>query len=162
MTDHRCGLPSPEAKKTKSSSRFSVSNMMASLGPRDAVGPHANNSVQMGSQYGKTRVFMALRLRREASCAQGVVRRRRPPLRAAQSEILRVLPPRPGNSRQPKALRGNRFRRARAADQYLQKSARKQTAKESRWEERVGRFGPCVQIPRQVERCTVLGPRPQG
>jgi hypothetical protein len=39
----------PEAKKTKSSSRLSVSNVMASVGPRDAVGPHANNSMQIGS-----------------------------------------------------------------------------------------------------------------
>ena len=41
MTNHRCGLPSPEAKKIKSSSRFAVSNVMASVGPRDAVEPHA-------------------------------------------------------------------------------------------------------------------------
>jgi hypothetical protein len=53
MTNHRCGLPSPEAKKTKSSSRFAVSNVMASVGPRDAVGPHANNSMQIGSRHGK-------------------------------------------------------------------------------------------------------------
>jgi len=38
-----------------------VSNVMASVGPRDAVGPHANNSMQNGSQYGKTRVFTAVR-----------------------------------------------------------------------------------------------------
>jgi hypothetical protein len=50
----------------------------------------------------------------------------------------------PGNRRRPKARRGDRFRRARAADQNLKKSARKQTAKGSRWEEWLGRFGPCA------------------
>jgi hypothetical protein len=90
-------------------------------------------------------------LRREASRAQGVVRYRRPPLRATQSGILRILPPRLGNRRRPNARRG-----VRAADQYLQKFARKQTAKRNRWEELGDRFGPCVQIPRQVERYTVL------
>jgi hypothetical protein len=64
MTNHSPGPPSPEAAKSKSSSRFAESNAMASAGLRDAVvGPHANNkSTQSGSKYGKTGVFTALAL----------------------------------------------------------------------------------------------------
>src|SRR5204863_3127733 len=124
----------------------------------------------------------ALRLRREASPAQGVVRRRRSPLRVAQSGIHRGPLPRSGNRRRPKVYRRDRLgkfrfvrkgfaaqrRRVRltsltawAPDQYLRESARKQTAKEIRREELEACFCPCA-LPRQVERCTVLGPEPQG
>jgi hypothetical protein len=63
MTNHSPGLPSPEAAKSKSSSRFAVSNVMTSAGPRDAVGPHAiKRNTQSGGKYGKTRVFTPLPL----------------------------------------------------------------------------------------------------
>jgi len=58
--------------------------------------------------------------RREALTARSVVRHQQVPLRAAQSGTHRVLPPPLGNRRLPKARRGDRFRRARAADQYPQ------------------------------------------
>jgi hypothetical protein len=60
MTNHSPGLPSPEAAKSKSSSRVAVSNGMASAGLGDAVGPHANKkTTQNGGRHGKTRVFTA-------------------------------------------------------------------------------------------------------
>src|SRR5882757_4681641 len=165
MTDHRCGPPSPKAAKSKSPGRSAVSNVTALVGPRDAVGPHANNSRQNGSRYGKPRFFTTLRLPRAASPAQGVVRRRRPPLRVAQSGIHRGPLPRPGNRRRPKTRRRDRLdqlrfvrndfaaqrRRvrltsltARAPDQYLKRSAREQTANEIRWGELEACFRPCA------------------
>jgi hypothetical protein len=44
------GLPSPDTAKSKSSSRAAVSNVTASAELRDAVGPHANRSMQIGSK----------------------------------------------------------------------------------------------------------------
>jgi hypothetical protein len=87
MTDHRCGLPPPEAKKTKSSSRFAVSNVMESVGPPDAVGPHANKSMQMGSRQGKYRVFTVLR-RRQALPTRSVVRHLQAPWRQRNQEPI--------------------------------------------------------------------------
>jgi hypothetical protein len=67
MINHSPGPPSPETAKSKSSSRFAESNVMASAGLRDAVvGPHANKSTQSGSKYGKTGVFTTLLLGRSA------------------------------------------------------------------------------------------------
>jgi hypothetical protein len=63
MTNHSPALAAFEAAKSKSSSCLAVSNVMASAGPRDAVGPHANKkNTQNGSRYGKTRAFTALPL----------------------------------------------------------------------------------------------------
>jgi hypothetical protein len=53
MIDHLSGPPLPEAPKSKSSSRSAVSNVTASAEGRDAVGPHANKSMQIGSRHGK-------------------------------------------------------------------------------------------------------------
>src|ERR1700731_2343342 len=60
MTNHSPVLPSPELAKSKSSSRFAVSKVMASGGLRDAVESHAvKNHTQSGSRYGRTRAFTA-------------------------------------------------------------------------------------------------------
>src|SRR5260221_12541087 len=60
MTNHSPVPPSPELAKSKSSSRFAVSKVMASAGLRDAVAPHAvKKSTQSGSRYGRARDFMA-------------------------------------------------------------------------------------------------------
>jgi hypothetical protein len=53
MTDHLPGPPSPEEAKSKSASRSAVSNMTASAELRDAVGPHANKSAQIGNRQGE-------------------------------------------------------------------------------------------------------------
>jgi hypothetical protein len=63
MTSHSPGLLLPEAAKSKSSSGFAVSNVMASSGLRDAFVSHAvKKNTQSGSRYGEMRGFTAFLL----------------------------------------------------------------------------------------------------
>jgi hypothetical protein len=139
--------------------------VMASVGPRDAVGPHANNSMQNGSNHGKTGVFTTWHLRPEALPTRGVVRQLRSPLRVAQSGIHHGLLPRSGNRRRRKARRRDRFDKLRfvrngfaaqrrriclasliprAPHQYLREATRKQTGDEIRWVELAACYRPCA------------------